>query len=166
MQIFQINLWSAGLALVLTQSCPALVSIPSACASRVPPSARASRAPPMPASPERQTETASNIAKENGPGAGTALEAICRVSLFLGASRAPTLLAYWMLYGAETRLLEGGVLSGIHHSHLRHHSHQLRHTPDPCHQLTNHPYLQLSIKTPVKNMLLPVTHCPVYRSLH
>ncbi len=53
-------------------------------------------------------------------------------------------------------------VSGIHFSHL---SHQPPQSPDHNHLSSDSPHLSPAIKTPFKSTLLPVTHCPVYRSL-
>ncbi len=53
-------------------------------------------------------------------------------------------------------------VSGIHFSHL---SHQPPQSFDHNHLSSDSPHLSPAIKTPFKSTLLPVTHCPVYRSL-
>ncbi len=50
------------------------------------------------------------------------------------------------------------------HSHFSHHSPQHLRSQDHNHLSFNSPHLSPTIKTPVKSMFRPVTHCPVYGS--
>ncbi len=49
-------------------------------------------------------------------------------------------------------------------SHFSRHSHQHPRSNNPYHLCFDSPHLSPAIKTPVISTLLPITHCPVYRS--